>query len=505
MIDFKQKGSGIILHITSLPSKFGIGDIGPEAYSFVDFLHGSGQSYWQILPLNPVSEFLGSCPYSSYSAFAGSPLLISPEIMAREGWLMKNEIETVVGTPSGPNRVDYSAVREYKTTLFHKAYERFANERKHLSEYTTFCRQQAYWLEDFALYVVLKDIFNGEPWNKWPEDIRMRKTIAIEKYRNNYSDQIAEVKFLQYVFYKQWGILRSYAHKRGIQIIGDLPIYISYDSADVWSNPLIFKLDENGEQKFVAGVPPDYFSATGQRWGNPVYDWEELKATDFDWWIKRLMLNMKMFDILRIDHFRGLIAYWEIPAHEPTAVVGQWVPVPHEELFKTLKKHMKHVPIIAEDLGIITDDVKEAMEYYKFPGMKVLQFAFNGEQETHPYLPHNFGERSVVYTGTHDNNTTIGWYENEANDEAVDNLNRYLKKSHITRKSINWDLISLAMKSDAWLSMYPMQDILGLDANSRMNIPGTISGNWEWRFTWDMVNPQIKNELKKKTVKTGRI
>jgi 4-alpha-glucanotransferase len=504
MIDFKKRASGILLHITSLPSNFGIGDLGPAAYDFVDFLYETGQKFWQILPLTPVDDFLGDCPYSSSSAFAGNELLISPEIMAREGWLQNRDLEPSALTLT-PDRVDYSAVRTYKTKLFDIAYGQFKHERKHLSEFSSFCRQNAFWLDSYALFVVLKKNFNGAEWNRWPEDIRMRKPVAVEKYRNQFEDQIGLVKFLQYVFYKQWGILRNYCRKRGIQIIGDLPIYVSYDSADVWGDPEIFKLNEKLEPTFVAGVPPDYFSATGQRWGNPVYDWNKILENNFEWWLQRILHNFKLLDIIRIDHFRGLIAYWQIPASEPTAINGEWQGVPYEDFFAAIQKNFKALPIIAEDLGIITDDVRDAMEQYELPGMKVLQFAFNGDQETHPYLPHNYTEECVVYTGTHDNNTTRGWYEYDATEEEKENVMKYLKKKQAVRKSIHWDLIGLALNSKAWLAVIPLQDVLGLGREARMNIPGTMKGNWEWRLRKEFITPEIKRELKKRVGKSDRI
>ncbi|MBF0479067.1 MAG: 4-alpha-glucanotransferase [Candidatus Omnitrophica bacterium] len=496
-----KKGSGVLEHITSLPSEYGIGDLGPHAYEFVDFLQQSGQKYWQILPLNPTSDVFSNSPYSSCSAFGLNTLLISPDSMIGRGWLKKKELEE---PRFSTDHVDFPSVRAYKQKMFKIAYQRFCSNSGGTSkDFVKFCQENSYWLDDFALFVVLKEMVGDQLWNTWPVEIRDRDPRIIRDLTQKYASKIEEVKFLQFVFFHQWMDLKKYCNQKGISIIGDIPIYVGEDSADVWTYPQYYKLDENKRLKYVAGVPPDYFSKTGQRWGNPVYDWDHLKQDGFKWWLDRIKYNLKLFDVVRIDHFRGLVGYWQIPASEETAINGQWIPVPAQEFFTAVKEHFPHLPIIAEDLGVITDDVVAMMEQFGFPGMKILVFAFNGDMENHPYLPHNYTRQCVVYTGTHDNNTVLGWFQKEASLQEKMNVFEYIGK-RVPRKEINWALIKLALESSAQIALFPLQDILSLDQKARMNVPATITGNWIWRAEKGMLTRQIAERLRQLTVKAKR-
>lgn len=471
--------SGILLHISSLPSEFGIGDLGPKACQFIDFLTETKQTYWQILPLNPVDGIFGNSPYSSLSAFAGNTLFISPELLYRKGWLSQKDVEQKPLFPKG--KVDYEQVRRYKENLLARAFKQFKKDPRSQEEYFEFCQEQSYWLNDFALFVVLKEKFTDKMWSRWSENIKERESQAVNEFQDKLCGDIEYVKFLQYIFFKQWGGLRNYAKERGIQIVGDMPIYVTPDSADVWTHPHLFKLKENGDPEFAAGVPPDYFSETGQRWGNPVYNWEKLKETGYAWWIERLRHNLKLFDLVRIDHFRGFVAFWQIPAQEKTAIHGEWIPGAADDFFGTLRRQFPHLPIVAEDLGLITPDVTEAMRRYGFPGMKILLFAFDGDLKTHPYIPENYEENCFVYTGTHDNNTANGWFKKDASIETKKRLAHYFGRE-ITAEDIAWTLIECAMASRAKAAIFPMQDILSLNEEARMNKPGTVHGNWQWRL-----------------------
>ena len=496
-----KKGSGILLHITSLPSKFGIGDLGSEAYRFVDTLAQAQQHYWQILPVNPTELIFGNSPYSSISAFAFNELLISPQLMKEAGWLTPQDLKSPFS--SGSNRIDFEKVRRYKSQLFEKAFARFHEKNPKPDDYQSFCQHNESWLNDFALFVCLKANIPGESWNQWPADIRDRNPSAIKELEAKYSLALEKVKFLQYIFDQQWRALKDYCREKNVKLVGDMPIYVSYDSVDVWTHPEVFKLDDNRLPTHVAGVPPDYFSETGQRWGNPVYQWDRLKETGFAWWIDRMTHNLKLFDLVRIDHFRGIVAYWEIPAQEPTAVNGYWVNVPVNEFLTTLCEQFPEKPIIAEDLGIITPDVVDVMKRFEFPGMKVLLFAFNGDMQTHPYLPHNYDPNYVVYTGTHDNNTTRGWLETDATPQEKENLSGYLNKE-ITSKNICWELIELAMKSVASVSVFPLQDLMGLKGDARMNTPATTDGNWAWQWNPKDLKPSALEKLSRLTQETQR-
>jgi 4-alpha-glucanotransferase len=404
--------------------------------------------------------------------------------------------------------VNYDAVAVSKIQLYQKAFDRFlsnSTEYKSLrKKFDEFVFKNSYWLEDYALFVAIKDRFNGKIWTSWPEALRKRKKKELEHFKQSHALQIHKTKFLQFLFFIQWKALRDCCQKQGVCLIGDMAIYVSWDSADVWAHPQNFKLDERFHPTGVAGVPPDYFSDTGQRWGNPVYDWESLEDAHFSWWVERFRHSFRLFDTVRIDHFRGLVQYWEIPANEQSAVIGKWEDVPTDHFFKALEKEFpKRFPIIAEDLGFITDDVREAMHRLGFPGMKVLLFAFNGDLKGHPYLPHNYKERCVVYTGTHDNNTVLGWYMDEATPNELVQVQKYLGKK-ISEQNICYDLIHLAFDSIAELAIIPLQDICELGGEARMNKPGTIQGNWQWRAEAGMFSDVVVQKLLKVTVVTKR-
>lgn len=497
----KKRGSGILLHITSLPSPFGIGDMGSGAYKFADFLAESGQSYWQILPLNPTGAYFGNSPYSILSSIAGNVLLISPEFLIRDGFLTQADLLQLPAVSQ--DRVDYNTVITYKKQLLSKTYESF-KKSGNKDEFNNFCKKYSNWLDDYALFIVLKEHFQGKVWSEWQTELRDRHPSSLQTIKSQLGDKVEKEKFLQYLFFNQWVSLKQYCNQKGIQIIGDIPIYVNYDSVDVWTNPEIFKLDKEKKPLFVAGVPPDYFSQTGQLWGNPVYLWDMLKKTGYAWWVRRLQHNLNLFDIVRIDHFRGLVAYWEVPAGEKTAINGKWVEVPVKDLFNTLLQGSSDLPIIAEDLGIITDDVKEIMEYYGFPGMKVLLFAFGDDLAKNPYVPHNHIKNCLVYTGTHDNNTARGWYEREATWDDKRRLSTYLGRE-IPSSDIHWELIRTAMMSVANMVIFPMQDILGLGGEARMNHPGTMENNWEWRLLPEHLTPWLANKLLEMSRIYGRL
>jgi len=496
----KRRGSGILLHVTSLASPYGIGDFGPEAYRFVDFLAQAKQCYWQILPLNSTDPAYGNSPYHSVSAYAFNPLLISPELMIQEGLLAKSDVEPVKNLL--PNQVDYRAVIAYKRNLFQKANERFKNKKRKY-EYKKFCAENSYWLEDFALFVSLKSYFQGKIWNDWPPEIRDRQPAALKSLKRELYDEIEMKKFLQYIFIQQWLKLKNYCHKKEIYIIGDMPIYVDYDSVDVWTHPELFKLDINKRPYAVAGVPPDYFSETGQLWGNPLYRWEVFKEREYDWWIERMEHNLKLYDFVRLDHFRGFVGYWEIPATEKTARNGKWIEAPAFDFFNKLNKRFHSLPLIAEDLGTITPDVTEVMHYFSFPGMKVLVFAFGEDDHMHPYLPHNYERNYVVYTGTHDTNTLRGWFDNEAKPEDKERIFHYAGQKFSARE-IHWEFIRLAMMSVANTVIIPMQDILGLGSEARMNRPAIGEGNWKWRLLPKQITPSFVEKLQKMTEIYGR-
>jgi 4-alpha-glucanotransferase len=487
----EKRGSGILLHISSLSSPYGIGDLGPQAFKFVDFLAETRQSYWQILPLNPTDPAYGSSPYHSISTFAHNPLFISPQALLEQGLLDKADLDCLPRYQEG--KVDYQAVAADKKKLLFSAYQRF-KKTKDDAGYKSFCSGNSSWLEDYALFTALKQHFSGQEWSCWPDDIRDRRPRALQSLRRKLNDRIEREKFIQYLFFRQWAALKRYANQKGIKIMGDLPIYVVYDSADVWSNPEIFKLDKQKRLYVVAGVPPDYFSKTGQLWGNPLYRWDVLKEMKYEWWVRRVEHSLKFADILRIDHFRGLVAYWEIPAAEKTAIRGKWVKAEAVDFLNTLTARFSPSFFLAEDLGIITDDVREVMQRFGFAGMKVLLFAFGEDNPKHPYLPHNYEKNCVVYTGTHDNNTCRGWFEKEAAAEEKKRLFAYLKRE-VNVDEISWELIRLTMNSVADTVIFPLQDVLGLGQEARMNIPGTSQGNWQWRLLSGQLTQNLAERL----------
>ena len=488
----KERASGILLHVTSLPSKYGIGDLGPEAYQFIDFLVKSSQNYWQILPLNHTTAETAHSPYNCSSAFAGNPLLISPELLYRAGLLKKHEIK---GAPSfSETRVDYRRVLIYKKCLFRFAFDRFKKRNESEETYERFKMENAFWLDDFTSFVSLRRHFKKQSWHTWPRRIRDRKRKEFNEIKTELQTEIEQQSFLQYLFYKQWADLKYYGDRRGIQIIGDIPIYVVHNSPDVWAHPEIFKLNRYKKPKYLAGVPPDYFSRTGQLWGNPIYNWEALRKTDYAWWMERIKHNIKMFDLVRIDHFRGLIGYWQVPAGHRTAKDGRWIEGPKDDFFEVLLKHFPTAPIIAEDLGYITADVKEAIEKFALPTMKILQFAFDGDPTENPHIPHNHVENCIVYTGSHDNNTTRGWLKKEVNQEQKKRLKEYLG-FRVSPDQIHWQFIRMAMSSVAKLAIIPAQDILGLPETARMNRPASKRGNWLWRLKPGQLAPDLARKL----------
>jgi 4-alpha-glucanotransferase len=475
-----RRASGILLHPTSLPGPFGIGELGDAAYRFIDFLASSKQSLWQVLPLGPTGY--GDSPYASFSSFAGNHLLISLRQLADDGLLDPASLITAPAFPAAA--VDYATVIAFKMPLLRQSFETFRASASAQQEgaYRQFRLDNQHWLDDYALFMALKNEFNGLPWNQWPPDIAARKSSALSIWKNRLSVSIDFQSYLQYQFYHQWNGLRRYAAARGVRIVGDLPIFVAHDSSDVWAHPELFYLDAKGQPTVVSGVPPDYFSATGQRWGNPLYRWDILAQTSYTWWIERFRAALALVDLVRLDHFRGFQAYWEIPAEEETAIKGRWAPGPGANLFKALKKALGRVPAIAEDLGVITPDVVALREQFGFPGMRVLQFAF-GSDAANEHLPHNYEQNCLVYTGTHDNDTTIGWYNSRGSEEQH-TVRDYLATDGHT---INLDLIRLAFSSVANFAIVPLQDVLGLGSEARMNTPGQATGNWTWRYQSEML------------------
>ncbi len=462
-----------MLHISSLPGSPLIGDLGPAAHELLELLRDSGLRYWQVLPVNPTAPEHDSSPYSALSAFAGNPLFVSLHALAEEGLLTKEELASV---PQGPRgRVDYGLAYQHRTRLLRLAFSRF----KPSGDYDRFVDANSWWLDDYALYVALRDHFGGSDWGSWPEELRHRDPRALEEWRSRLRDRVELELFVQYEFQSQWMRLKAHARRLGIKIMGDLPIYVSYDSADAWANPSIFKLSRDLRPLYVAGVPPDYFSRTGQLWGNPVYNWDELRRQRYRWWALRMRRTAELFDAARLDHFRGFVAYWEVPASERTAVNGRWVRGPGEDLFRAMAPYARGLELIAEDLGYITPDVIQLRKRLGLPGMRVLQFAWDGNPDN-LHKPYNHERDNVVYTGTHDNNPILGWFLHEASPRARAEAMRYMGL-RFTR-NISWAFIRLAMSSVAYLAIVQAQDVLGLGPEARMNRPGTVGGNWQWRL-----------------------
>lgn len=483
-----ERSSGVLLHPISLPGKYGIGDLGPDAYLFVDHLSDSGVKLWQVLPLGPTGY--GDSPYQCLSAFAGNPYLISPEILVDLELLTPVDLENL---PVWGDRIDYGEIFQWKPKLLRKAFEKFGTIRttaKQFQDYEEFCRNEADWLDNYSLYMAIKTKNSGIAWNKWEINLRERKQGALREFIGTNFELIEEQKFLQYTFTKQWMRLKEYANQKGIKIIGDLPIFVAYDSADVWSAPELFHLRPDGEPTVVSGVPPDYFSATGQLWGNPLFKWDEHAKTGFAWWKRRMQKYLALYNFFRIDHFRGFSGYWEVPYGEQTAVKGRWVAGPGIEFFNSLQKELGDLPIIAEDLGEITQDVVELRNQLGFPGMKILQFAFSDPENQ--FLPHHYLQNCVVYTGSHDNDTIWGWYEN-ASEKEKDFYHTYTQKG---MDDVPGDMIVEIWKSVAVFAIVPMQDLLGQGSESRMNYPGKAGGYWSWRMTEGQFNESLVRRLK---------
>lgn len=477
MATFLTRSAGVLLHPTSLPSPFGIGDLGPAAHHWIDRLADAGQSVWQILPLGPTGY--GDSPYQCFSAFAGNPYLISPELLIQDG--LFHDSDLAADANSFPaSHVDYGRVIPFKVKLMRWAWENFqAGRAGHLrAEFEQFCYDQASWLDDYALFMSLKDAHNGAPWSKWPDAIRRAEPDAMNEARSIHADAIQHYQFAQFLFHRQWASVRQHANERGIKLLGDAPIFVSFDSADVWANSNLFLLDEERRPTAVAGVPPDYFSPTGQLWGNPLYNWEEIARTGYRWWVERVRALIRDVDLVRLDHFRGFAAAWHVPASDQTAENGEWVPGPGAALFEKLGSELGSLPIVAEDLGEITPDVYELRDQFNLPGMLVLQFAF-GDTPANPFLPHNHVPNTIAYTGTHDNDTTLGWYRTMP-DEARHMLHRY---TNYNGEGAVEALIRLTWMSVSCLAVVPIQDVLKLGSEARMNFPGRPAGNWQWRLT----------------------
>ena len=528
------RSSGILLHITSLPGPYGAGDLGPQAYQFADFLAETGQRIWQVLPLGPAG--LGDSPYSSPSTFAMDPIFVNPDLMAKDRLLDPKDgkdafvfgntdaLEAVEQgqipvegllyythevTPPHASCADFDTARRMKTLLLRSAFERFeAGETPiHPTAFDAFCKTNAHWLHDYALFMALREWQGDIEWTRWPRKYALRDPEALAAFCKEHSARIRQHKFAQFVVYGQWNRLKHYCNERDILLFGDIPIYVAHDSADVWTHPDLFQLDENGESAFSGGVPPDYFSKTGQHWNNPTYRWDRMRKDDFAWWARRLEAIMKQVDLVRLDHFRGFAAYWEIPAGEETAVNGKWVNGPGLSFFEGVEKRLGPLPLVAEDLGGITDDVRDLIHALGCPGMAVLQFAFD-HGTANPFLPHNNPRNIVLYTGTHDNDTFLGWWEGLASDPEKKNeydfAREYLKVDDCPEQEVHWAALRAVLASPAEYVVFPMQDLLGLGTEARMNTPGVPGGNWGWRFTKDRLTPDIKERLKDLTRMYGR-
>jgi 4-alpha-glucanotransferase len=494
-----QRSAGILLHPTSLPGKYGIGEFGSEAINFINFLKSSGEKLWQVFPLGPTGY--GDSPYQSFSTFAGNPYLISLEKLFEEDLLSESDLNLMQNL--NPHQIDYGSIYNNKLKVLRIAYENLKKSGKQIiDECGNFCNENSEWLEDYALFMAVKNYHNGIHWKNWKKEIAFREKNAVSKWKQMLLDEVGFQKFMQFKFATQWGKIRKYANKNGIQIIGDLPIFVAYDSSDVWANKSLFTVDEEGNQETVAGVPPDYFSPTGQLWGNPLYRWDEMEKNNFAWWKKRLKKMYELVDIVRIDHFRGLEAFWEVKGNAETAKDGKWVKAPGKKLLTSFNETFGNLKILAEDLGVITEEVEELRDSFNLPGMKILQFAF-GENGNKDFLPENYIENCCAYTGSHDNDTTKGFFDNELKSNSgiyewtQDYLNYY-------GDDICTKLIEEAYKSIADIVIIPMQDVLNLGTEARMNFPGKLGGNWTWRFSWDQVPSELSERYKKMAKTNGR-
>jgi 4-alpha-glucanotransferase len=481
------RSAGILLHPTSLPSRGGIGDLGPEAYAFADFLSSSRVGRWQVLPLSPPG--LGNSPYSAISAFAGNPLLVSLERLAEHGWIGKDRLRKL---PDASGRIDFAEVKATKLPLLQQAAQRFLERGNgDRRRFEAFKQDHAWWLEDFVLFDVMRQVHSGATWSEWPRELARREADGLRRFGLEYQRELEVERAIQFAFFEQWRGLRHYCARSSIRIVGDVAIFVNYDSADVWRYPELFFLDDNMQPTVVAGVPPDAFSETGQRWGNPLYRWDRCKALGYDWWVQRMGWALKTCDIVRLDHFRGFESYWEIPAAEPTAVHGRWVKGPADDLFEALRSRLGDLPFIAEDLGLITEEVHALRERLSIPGMKVLQFGF-GDPGAHIYLPQNFEPNCVVYTGTHDNDTTAGWWQSSATGDEKQHAAIYFGEPG---DGMHWAFIRAAFASVARLAIVPLQDVLGLGSEARMNTPSLSDGNWGWRFSRGALSSTLARKL----------
>ncbi|MEZ4677375.1 MAG: 4-alpha-glucanotransferase [Caldilineaceae bacterium] len=494
----EQRKSGILLHPTSLPGRYGIGSLNKVAYAWVDFLTQARQSLWQVLPLGPTGY--GDSPYQSFSSFAGNPYLISLETLVDEGLLDQVLLDQAPHLPA--DHVDFGAIYHWKLPLLRTIAATFSQRATSAqqADFQQFCQEEADWLDDFALFMALKDAHDGKPWNQWAMPLRSRRPAALQEATATHAAAIHAHKFNQWLFYRHWQWLKGYANAREIQIIGDIPIFVAMDSADAWTNPAEFFLDDEFQPTVVAGVPPDYFSATGQLWGNPLYRWEKMKSSGYQWWLRRIRAALRLYDVVRIDHFRGFAAYWEVPADEATAINGQWVTGPGHDFFEVVARELGELPIIAEDLGEITPDVVALRDDFGLPGMKILQFAFSTDASD-KFLPHNYTRNFVVYTGTHDNDTTVGWYQHSATEHERDHFRRYLKTDG---HEPAWSMLDVAWRSVAEMALVPLQDLLSLDTQARMNLPGRAAGNWGWRFTESQLDEFLIARLRDTTLLYGR-
>jgi len=491
-----RRGSGVLMHITSLPGPYGIGSMGRYGRKFIDFLNNAGQKYWQILPLGPTGY--GNSPYQSFSAFAGNPFLIDIEQLIEENYISK-EVLAAYDLDGHRQRVDYDKIIAQKIELLKKCYLSFKSMENY-KELKSF-KEAHHWLDEYSVFMALKEHYKSQPWQKWAEEHRLRDADALKNFRESHSDAIEFWVFLQWVFYKQWLSLKNYANSNGVEIIGDMPIYVSADSSDTWAHPDLFYFDEGSHPVAVAGCPPDAFSETGQLWGNPLYDWTQNEENGFEWWIDRMRSSMELYDVIRIDHFRGFESYWEIPAQDKTAENGHWVKGPGMKLFKAIHEAIPSMRIIAEDLGFLTEEVIQLVADSGYPGMKVLQFAFDSREES-DYLPHNYDSHCIVYTGTHDNDTVMGWFETAAKEDVV------LAKEYLSLtedEGYNWGYIRGAWSSVAQTAIAPMQDFLGLASDHRMNIPSTIGGNWEWRVREEDLSDALAKRMHRLTKIYGRL
>ncbi|MCC6453189.1 MAG: 4-alpha-glucanotransferase [Acidobacteria bacterium] len=496
------RASGILLHPTSLAGPFGIGDLGEEAYKFVDALEAAGQTYWQILPLGPTGW--GDSPYQCYSAFAGNTLLISPEKLRDEGLISDDVLSSVPAFD--PIGVDYGAVAEWKANVLADAASKFASGafEELRAGFETFCRENAFWLEDYALYRASRTAHSDKAWYEWPEDLRFRRPNALNAARGILKNEIFAQKFYQFLFFSQWSELKAYAAEKNVKFIGDIPIFVALDSSDVWCNQREFKLNADGSPKVVSGVPPDFFSSTGQLWGNPIYDWDAMIADGFSWWIARIAWTLKAVDVVRIDHFRGFEACWEVPGENKTAEKGAWVKAAGDELFAAVGKSLGHIPMIAEDLGFITPEVIALRDKYEIPGMRVLQFGFGGNPND-DHLPHSYIRHCVAYTGTHDNDTAVGWFNvTRKRKTTADQASLALKYLNAKPRGINWDMIRGVWSSVADTAIAPMQDVLGLGNEARMNLPATVGSNWTWRMKAGAFSEKCVEQLAEMTNIYGR-